>query len=158
MSLRGAELEVVQYKTHDIKHATRILIRNFAFYSGIAGTEIWPTMQYQLLSLIEEQTPYEITWATKGMELKFSGFLEPRPLIKDGKLVYESPEPRCVFFEQPGEISPTIRTHIGRVTSAIAREMKEVYYLQIETDPLVLRFPKELYSKRIDKFNVTILV
>ncbi|OGE64961.1 hypothetical protein A3I48_01695 [Candidatus Daviesbacteria bacterium RIFCSPLOWO2_02_FULL_36_7] len=157
MSLRSAELEVVEYKTHDIGHAVGRLIHNFAKYSGIVGTEIWPRMQFQLLSLIRDQIPYEVTWNAEGMEIKFSGFLDPRPRIKDSQLVYESPEPSCVFFEQPGEVSPLVRTHIGRVTSAIAQEMQEVYCLQAERDPLILRFPKSLYSKRIERFKVIII-
>lgn len=157
MNLKSAELEVVQYKTGDIGHATGRLIYNFAQYSGIVGTEVWPRMQFQLLSLIKDQLPYQVRWNAEGLEINFSGFLDPRPIIREGRLVYESPEPRCVFCEHPGEVSPTFRTHIGRVTSAIAQEMEEVYCLQVESDPLTLKFPKSIYSSKIELFKAVIL-
>lgn len=157
MNFRSVEFEMIRYKTHDIGHATGRLIYNFAHYSGIVGTEVWPRMQFELLSLIKDQTPYQVRWNAEGIEINFSGFLDPRPIIKEGRLVYESPEPSCVFFEQPGEVSPTLRTHIGRVTSTIAQEMKEVYCLQIDRNPLTLKFPKSLYSSKIELIKAVIL-
>ena len=157
MSLRNAEVEVVHYKTHAIGHATGRLIHDFAQYSGIVGTKHWPGMRFQLLSLIRDHIPYRVTWRAEGIEIEFTGFLDPRPTIREGKLVYESPEPRCAFFEQPGEVSPPVRTHIDRVTSAIAQEMETVYRLRIDRNPLALRFPKTLYSDKIERFKIPIL-
>lgn len=157
MSLRSAELEVVQYKAQDIGHVTGRLIYNFAQYSGIVGTQSWATMQFQLLTLIRDQVPYKVTYNAKGIEIRFSGYLEPRPVIKEGQVIYQSPEPSCVFFEQPAEVSPTTRAHIGRVTSVIAQEMEEVYYLQVVKDPLTLKFPKPIYSRRIERFKVAVI-
>lgn len=157
MSLKSAEFEVVDYKAHSIGHVTGRLIYNFAQYSGIVGTQSWAAMQFQLLTLIRDQVPYRVIYNASGMEILFSGYLEPRPVIKDGQIIYQSPEPSCAFFEQPRDVSPTMRSHIGRVTASIVQEMEEVYHLHTEKDPLVLRFPKSIYSKKIERFKIAMI-
>lgn len=154
---RNAEVELIEYRIGDIGHTTGKLIYNFAQYSGIAGTREWPKVNYAILMSIRDQTPLVCLWETAGIDVHFSCFLNPKPIIKGNGISFESPAPRFVFIERPELMTPSLRTHVARVTDAIAQEMQDVYYLHIEKDPLTLIFPKEKYAKRIDRFTVPLL-
>lgn len=157
MKLRDAELEIIEYRVGEIGHATNKLIDNYVNYSGIAGTESWPFLWYQLLSCIRDQTGVNLYWLAQGMEVKFSYFLDPRPTVADGKVVFTPPEPSIAFLERPEGILPTKRTHLQRVVNAITEEMKDVYHLRVEKDPLKLVFPNQEYARKIERFRAPIL-
>lgn len=158
MNPRKVELEMVQYRTADIGHATDRLIRNYAEYSGIEGTKQWPRMWHQVMLLIRDQIPFNCLWEARGVDISFSFFLEPQPRMINGGLIYSPPEPRIAFTERPEFVRPSVRTHIGRVIEAIAREMHEVYHLAVKKDPVALVFSNNEYARRIDRFSVPLLV
>lgn len=157
MAAGNAELEVVEYRVSDISHVTFELIYNFAEYSGIAGTVAWMGVGLEILPLIRNQRPVELICKGRGINVALSYFALPEPETTDEGVIFSSPEPTIAFSERPESITPTLRTHVSRVTDAIAREMEEVYHLRVEKDPLRLVFPKEEYAKSIDYFNVALL-
>lgn len=154
---RNAELEIVNYNTHDIGHVTDNLIRSIVNFSGIGGTKRWPQMWHQLMLLIKDHTAFKCLWEANGMDVIFSFFLDPRPTIINDRLIFRSPEPRIAFVERPEFVRPPVKTYISRVIEEIAEEMQDVYHLRIGRDPLSLDFPQEKYAKRIDRFNVPLL-
>ena len=157
MNIRTVELEVIQYDTHAIGHATSGLIHNIAEYSGIGGTKDWPRLWYEVMTLIRDQTSFNCLWEANGMDVNLSFFLEPRPRIIKGELLYSSPEPFISFIERPEFVRPAVRTHIGRVTDEIAQEMQDVYHLRVERNPLVLVFPNQEYARKINRFRVPLI-
>lgn len=151
---RNVEIEMVKYKVSDIDHVAGRLIYNFVQYSGIAGISSWISLRSAIKPLIQSQHPFNSLWEAGGLDIHFSCFLDPRPVIKEEGVSYTSPEPRFAFVERPEFMTPSQRTHVGRVTQAIAREMESVYHLQVEQNPLILIFPKNEYAEKIEKFNV----
>lgn len=158
MKDRSVEIEMVKYRVSDIDHATGRLLYNFVNYSGISGTETWLRLRSEIFSLIRDQIPFNLLWEASGLDIHFSCFLEPRPVIRDGNVRMISPEPRFAFIERPEFMRPSVRTHVGNVIDAIAREMHDVYKLKVEHNPLLLIFPKEEYAKKIDLFTVPLII
>ena len=157
MTAKEARIELVTYRTDHISEATVALIKNFAEYSGIYGTRQWVSAIIHLLQIIESQKPQQFSLNAEGLEVSFSGFPNPRPLIRDGSLVYEPKDPRFIIEDRWNDILPRQRTRIARVTSDIASEMKEVFHMQIEYPPCVLIFPKKEFAKEKVVFNAAIL-
>lgn len=157
MASRSAELEIVRFKEDDIRHATGKLIYNFVEYSNIMGTDIWKRLWIDLVGLIKDHTALDVIWKAEGMDIKFSYFLDPMPLLRDEEFIYSTPEPKITFMERWGELLPSRMDHVSKIAEAIAWEMEDVYHLKVEKDPLTLIFPKEEYAKSIDRINATIL-
>ena len=157
MIAKEARIELVTYRTDHISEATIALIKNFAEYSGIYGTRQWVSAIIHLLKIIESQKPQQFSLNAEGLEVSFSGFPNPRPLIRDGSLVYEPKEPRFIIEDRWNDILPRQRTRIARVTSDIASEMRDVFRMKIEYPPYTLIFPKQEFAKERVVFNAAIL-
>lgn len=157
MTAKEARVELVTYRTDHISEATVALVANFAKYSGIFGTRQWISALVQLLRIIENQQPQEYFLNAEGIEVSFSGFPNPRPLIREGNLVYESKEPRFTIEDRWDDILPRQRTRIARVKSDIADEMEDVFHMKVESPPYTLIFPKQEFAKERVVFNAAIL-
>ncbi len=158
MGPKSVELEVVHYRTDEMVHASRKLIHNFVTYSGIEGTNMWGEVLYTVADFIKQQLPHECVWRAEGLDVRFSGFQSPIPIVREEKVVYAAREPHFVIYERPdSDLRPTRRTHINRVTTAIAREMEDVYHMQAGGSPLVLSFPKREYAKSVEVFNAALV-
>lgn len=159
MGRKNVELEHVEYRTDDIAHATAAFIKTFAQYSGIFGTKQWILAMFPLLEIIHNQKPQTYELSAEGIVVSFSGFPRPIPvIIDDERIVYQSREPRLTVEDRLSEILPRQRTHIGRVTNAIADEMHESYQLHIaDKNPLILVFPKETYASDITHVHAALL-
>lgn len=155
---KGVEFEFVQYRTGEMKHAASALVKNFAVYSGIVGTELWLTLMGDLSKIIDNQLPYECLWKTSALDVLFSGFTDPIPIINEGRVIFSPKEPRFIFQEKMNpDVRPAVRTHVQRVTNAIVREMHDVYRMDVKKEPLTLTFPKEEYVRRVEVFNALLL-
>ena len=157
LMVENTELEIVRFKEDDIRHATGKLIYNFAEYSNITGTEIWKRLWIDMVGLIKDHAALDIIWRAEGMDIKFSYFLDPMPLLRGDEFIYSTPEPKVTFMERWGEVIPSKMDHVSKISEAIAWEMEDVYHLKVEKDPLTLTFPKAEYAKSIDYFNVALL-
>ena len=157
MVAKEARVELITYQTDHICEATVALITNFARYSGVYGTKQWIGALIHLLEIIKNQKPQEYFLNAEGIEVSFSGFPNPRPLIRDGSLVYEPKEPRFVIEDRWNDILPRQRTRIARVTSDIASEMRDVFRIKIEHPPYSLIFPKQEFARERVVFNAAIL-
>ena len=157
MAAKEASVELVNYHVGHISEATIVLIKNFAEYSGIYGTSQWVGAIVHLLRIIKNQKPQEYSLRAEGIEISFSGFQNPRPLIKKGSLVYESKEPRFIIEDKWDDLLPRQRTRIARVTYDIAGEMKDVFHMRVEYPPYTLIFPKQEFAKERVVFNAAIL-
>lgn len=157
MSAKEASVELVNYHLDHISEATVALIRNFAEYSGIYGTPQWVGAIIHLLRIIKNQKPQEYRLRAEELEVSFSGFQNPRPLIEEGNLVYKSKEPRFTIEDRWDDILPRQRTRIARVTSDIAGEMEDVFHMKVESPPYTLIFPKQEFAKERVVFNAAIL-
>lgn len=157
MTAKEARIEFVTYRTDHISEAAVALISNFAKYSGIYGTPEWVGAIVHLLRIIENQKPVQYSLNAEGIGISFSGFPNPRPLIREGSLLYESKEP-CFTIEDRWEtILPKQRTKIARATSEIASEMKDVFHMRVEYPPYSLIFPKQKFAKERVVFDAAIL-
>ena len=157
MSAKEAKVEFVNYRTDDISEATVAFITNLSKYSGIYGTPQWACALVHLLTIIEKQKPQQFSLHAEGIEVSFSGFPNPRPLIREGNLIYEAKEPRFTIEDRWEAILPRQRTRIARATSDIAGEMKDVFHMRIEYPPYALIFPKQKFAKEKVVFNAAIL-
>lgn len=151
--IKEAEVELVNYKTDEISEASVRLITLFAKYSGIYGTHQWVGAIVHLLKIIELQQPEQLSLEAEGVGVSFSGFSNPRPLIKDGKLTYKSKEPRFVIEDRLGYILPRERTRIARATADITEEMEDVFGMTVESPPHTLIFPNRQFAKQATVFN-----
>lgn len=153
------DVETVDYKPAELANTAGRLIQYFAEYTGLGSSRTWQAMRLEVLGLIRDQSPFNLIWETPGMEIGFSGFLDPRPTVTDGELIYASPEPRFAFIERTDDaIRPQARTHLHRVSAAIAHEMHEVYKLSVvDQNPLMLVFPKTAYARRIERHRIPLL-
>src|SRR3989344_6247804 len=125
--MRTAEFEIVKYRTDEMVHASKELIYNYAQYSGIRGTELWPIMIFKVADIIHNQSSKHCEWTTPGLSIRFSGFLPTLPRINEGKLEYSAKEPHFTLVEGVEyDLRPAVKTHINRVTSAIVEEMHDV--------------------------------
>ncbi len=159
MGARTVELEVVQYRTDEIIHASGRFIHNFVTYSGIEGTGMWGDVFMTIADIIQNQSDLQCTWRAQGLEITFTGFQPPIPTIRDERVVFSAREPRFIVEKtHNSDLLPSKRTHISRVTSAIAREMQDVYRLRGEDNPSTLIFPKQEYAKSIEVFNAAMLL
>lgn len=154
MNGKSAELELVTYKTADIAHATNTFVYNFSEYSGIEGTENWPQLWYELMGLVRKHEGFDCRWVAKGVDINIIFFDDPQPKVRDGNIVYATPEPQIVFYEKPFSVSPAVRTYVGRTIGEIAEDMQEVYHLRLERNPLRIIFPNEAYAQSIQRFRV----
>ncbi len=159
MKSANVELELVKYRTSDVEHASVVLLKLFAHYSGIFGTEQWVRAMFPLLDIIRRQKPVPHELNAEGVSVAFSGFPRPVPVIKDGeRIVYQAREPRFTIEDRLDEVLPSRRTHIERVTAAIAEEMQATYKLLVtERRPLTLAFPKERYAAEVAVFQAALL-
>jgi len=157
MAATSAELEIVRYKEQEVGHATGKLIYNFAEYSNITGTETWKRLWVGVIDLIKDHEALDVMWRLNGLDVHFSYFLDPVPIIREGELVLATPEPQITFFEKEESLLPSQRSHVRKIAGIIAWEMESVYHLRVERYPLRLFFPKEEYAKSIDYFNVALL-
>lgn len=157
MTAKEARVELVNYHTDHIVEATVALIRNFAVYSGIYGTGQWGRAIVHLLRIIENQKSQQFSLNAEGIKVSFSGFPNPRPLIQEGELVYESKEPRFTIEDRWDDILPRQRTRIDRATSEIAEEMKAVFRMRVEYPPHTLIFPKKEFARERVVFKAAIL-
>lgn len=157
MIAKEARVELVNYRTDHIAEATVAFITNFARYSGIYGTKQWVGAIVHLIGIIENQKPQEYLLNAEGIEVSFSGFPNPRPLIREGKLVYESKEPCFIVEDRWKDILPKQRTRIAKVTSDIAGEMEDVFRMRAENSSHSLVFPKQEFAKERVVFNAAIL-
>lgn len=159
MGARNVELELVQYRTGEMVHTARQLICNFVQYSGIVKPDDGGKVIVAIAGIIRGQSDTECLWRTGGVNVKFSGFPKPVPKIVGGRVVFSSREPYFLLEENKGaDLTPSMRTHVLRVTDAIAEEMRDVYKLRVEKDgPLVLVFPNQEYARNIEIFNAALL-
>ena len=157
MAAKEARVEFVNYHTDHIAEATVALFTIFAKYSGIYGTPQWVGELFPLLTIIEKEKPEKFSLNAEGIEISFSGFPNPRPLIREGNLIYESKEPRFTIEDRWETILTRQRTKIARATSDIAGEMKDVFHMRIEYPPYALIFPKQKFAKEKVVFNAAIL-
>lgn len=159
--MRTAELEIVTYRTDEMVHASKELIHNYAQYSGIKGTELWPIMIFTVADIIHNQLKKPCEWTTQGLSIRFSGFLPTLPRINEGKLEYSAKAPHFTLEEgvEQNLLRPAVRTHINRVTNAIVEEMQDVYKLEAvkDADLTFLSFPKDKYAKSIEVITTPLL-
>lgn len=137
------EIELVSYRTTEIEHVADVLVANYVRYSQIARIEAWDIFGRILRKRIRDYSPHGFKLTAPGIDIWFSG-LPLFPQEEKGKLVFE--EPWFGAFANRELVLPSERTHIEKVTSAIFREMSKVYHMD-NTDPGVLRFPKEVYAQ-----------
>lgn len=154
---KEVQLEIVNYRTDHIAQVSVALIRDFAEYSGIYGTQQWVGGLVHLLRIIENQQPLGFKLTAEGVELFFSGFHNPIPVIKNENIVFQSREPRFTIRDKAAEVLPRQRTRIGRAISDITEEMRSVYHLRTEPFPCVLIFPKQQFAKEQTIFAATLI-
>lgn len=156
--MANAELEVVTYRIEEMLHASRELINNYAQYSGIPGTELWPRMIFRVSDIIKNQLQTPCEWTSPGLSMRFSGFMPTgQRENEEGKLQFSADEPMFTLQEGwPHYLRPAIITHISRVTGAIVEEMQNVYKLNAISDGAshYLKFSKDKYAKSIDVVTV----
>lgn len=141
-------LELVTYRKEDIAYASSTLIKDFAKYSGIVGTQRWVNSLMDLLSAIMYESPTPTFFAARGVNLGFSGFSHKlRPVIEDSTVLFRAREPRFVIAESQEGIPVWERGDTDKVVARIAEEMHDVYRLRVETNPLALVFPKNEYGE-----------
>lgn len=157
MGLASAELEIVRYKTKPIAHAINSLVFNFSDYSGIEGTDEWPMLLHDVMGMIKNQEGFFCRWVAKGVDINISYFDDPRPGLRNGNLVYATPEPQIAFYEKPDTVSPAVRTSVSKAITDIAEEMQEVYHLRLKRGPLRIIFPNEEYAESVERFTVPLL-
>ncbi len=157
MTVKEAKVELVTYNIDDIKEVTVALISTFAKHSEIYGTEQWIGGIFQTLKTIDKQQQTGFSLIADGVEVAFSGFPRPRPLIKDGGLIYEAREPRFTIEDHGQDVRPKEKTKIAKAASDIAQEFKKVYHLRSEYPPHVLIFSKQEFAKEIVFFSAAIL-
>ena len=88
----------------------------------------------------------------------FSGFPPPiNPRREGDDLIYGVPDFGFAFLETNDLVLPRERTHIEKVTRAIAEEMANVFHLDLRKDPLQITFPRELYVKEVVVFDAALL-
>lgn len=157
MTAKEAKVELVTYNIDDIKEVTVALIFTFAKHSEIYGTEQWIDGIFQNLKTIDKQQPTGFSLNADGVAVAFSGFPKPRPLIKDGGLIYEAREPRFTIEDHGQDVRPRGRTKIAKAASDIAQEFKSVYHLRSEYPPHILIFSKQEFAKERVVFRAAIL-
>jgi len=157
VSYKSAELELVRYNVLAISHATDRFVYNFSEYSGIEGTENWPQLWFEVMSLVRDHEGFNCLWAARGVDISFSFFDDPQPRVRKGNIVYATPEPQIAFYEKPHSVPPAVRTYVGKTILEIAEEMQEVYHLRLEKNPLRILFPNEEYAQSIQRFRVPLL-
>lgn len=153
MNTKEVELVVVDYKTDEIENTSVTLIKNFAIYSGILGAREWARHLVSLSDIIQNQKPTPYLLSAEGIEIRFSGFPNPAPILRDGKVIFEPREPRFVITDSDDLLLPSESCHIGKITDEIGKEMEDVYKLRRETNPQSLIFPKTEYSRSITVFE-----
>lgn len=147
--MRKVELEQVTYRTGEISAASTFFIYCFAKYSGIFGTEQWVKSLVNLLEIIKEEKPKGLVLSAEGLEITFSGFPPPNPKIRGERVVFAAREPQFIVQDRFTDLLPSGRTHVLKITDAIAEEMQKVYRLRRDSDPERLIFPKEEYGRNI---------
>lgn len=157
MSATEAKVELVTYKTDDIKQATQGLFYYFINGSGIQGISQWAWELDRLFRRIDSQKTEPFSLEAEGIEVSFSGFPNPRPRLKEEGLIYEAKEPHFTILDPAEGISPRERTRIARATSDIAGEMKDVFHMRVEYPPYTLVFSKERFAKSRVIFNAALL-
>ncbi len=157
MTAKEATIKLINYRTDRIAEATVALITNFAKYSGIHGTRQWVGGIIRLLEIIENQKPQEFSLNAQGIELSFSGFPNPKPLIRGGELFYEPGEPRYIIDDRGQDVAPTHRTRIARAAEDITDEMADVFHLKVKHPPHTLIFPQDRFVKETIIFRAAIL-
>ncbi len=157
MSPKEAKIELTKYRVDDVITASLALIQYFTRYSGVIGVEQWANSIGRLIDIIEGQKSDPYAFSAEGLELAFSGFPHPIPLIVGGKVVYRAREPRFVVLDHLAEVLPRQRTKIARATASIAGEMEDLYRMKIDVHPWTFIFPKERYAVEWVVFDAAIL-
>lgn len=158
MSTEIVKLETVQYNTIEIARATAALIRNFAVYSGIFGTEQWIQSLFHLMKIINEEKPQPYSLTAEGIGIEFSGFPKPIPQTQyDGEVVFRSLELSFTIRDKAAEVLPSARNRIEKVTPQITKEMQDVFKLRVDRNPYRLSFPKEQYARSIKVSNARLI-
>jgi hypothetical protein len=154
--MANVELEIVDYNIPKIEEVGQKLVVLFAKYSKIEGTAQW--LFEDLIKLradIRAQKQKGRLLEADGLEVSFSGFLKPVPVVKDDKIVLQTREPRFKIEEKPEVLRPRARTYLQNVTEAIAMEMNEAYHLRnLNSSPLTLLFPNDIYADNIRNIRV----
>lgn len=157
MGMRMAELEIVSYKVPEIFHATNTFLHNFSGYSGIKGTENWEEVWREVVTSVKDHEGFNCRWRAEGVDIVISYFDDPKVSLRQGNIVYATPEPQISFHEKPHTVSPAVRTYVGRTINEIAEDMQDVYHLRLERDPLRVVFPNEEYAVGVERYTVPIL-
>jgi len=153
---RLVELEVPQYRTEEIEHASSVFVGYFLKYSNIATILAWEEYWIGLQDVIRNQKPRKLKLRAPGIDISFSGFPPPTPTVDDGKVVFEPYEPGFSARTNKELVLPSERTKIDRTSNAIFEEIGEVYHLTTE-DPYTLTFPRKLYVGKVEVFNAALL-
>jgi len=153
-----AGVEVLSYKIPEIEHAAGTLVHTFTKFSEIAGTRVWPPYAKGLSDRIKDQTPFPYLLRAPGFALRFSGFPPPNvPRSEGDELIFGPPDLGFAFLETDDLVLPSERTHIQKVTKAIAEEMAKVFHLDLNRDPLQVTLPRDLYVKEVVVFNAALI-
>lgn len=145
--MRSVEVEVVHYRTDEIAHVAEVLIRNYVKYSNIARVDAWDIYGRILQDGIRKGSPYSFKFQAPGIDVWWSGINPLRPKQKDEKITYEIEEPWFGAFANRITTLPSERTHIEKITRTLFEAMSKDYHLD-NTNPGVLKFPKEIYADR----------
>jgi hypothetical protein len=157
MSTRSVQLETVTYRIDDIEHASRVFVKTLAQYWMVLDTDQWIAYLMTLVQRIRQQHPRTAALHVEGLEITFSGFPRPIPVIEDGEVIYRSREPRFTLQSTAEYIAPSRRTYLERLTTAIAEEMQAVYRLSVDQPPLTLIFPKHEYARQVTAVRAPLL-
>lgn len=153
MNTKEVDLVVVDYNTDEIANTSVALIKNFAIYSRVLGANAWASHLINLIDIIHNQKPIPYLLTAQGLEVRFSGFPTPKPIIKEGKVVFEPKEPRFTITDTADLMLPSESCYVERITDEIGKEMEDVYKLRREKNPSSLIFPREGYSNSVTVFE-----
>jgi hypothetical protein len=150
MAVRTVELETVEYNLANMEHVAGQLLYNFAAHTDILSEEAWIGARLAIANTIREQSRNPVVVESSGLQVVFSGFTEPVPLIDNERVIYVARNPRFTFRDSAGHIPPHQRTYNHRATREIMEEMSIVYHLKTKDYPPTLLFPKAQYANRIE--------
>lgn len=147
---RSVELETVKYDLEEMEHVSGQLIYNFAVHTDISGTRDWMRARIVLASIIREQRKQPLVLEAPGVSMKFSGFSNPVPIIRNETIVFTARDPQFTFRGNGDYLSPKQRTYNQDMTIAIVDEMSDVYHLEKRDYPPTLIFPRSEYGRQIE--------
>ncbi len=157
MNTRSVGVETVTYRIDDIEHASRVFVKTLAQYWAVFNTDQWVSYLMTLAQRIRQQQPRAATLRLEGLEIVFSGFPRPIPVIENGEVIYRAREPRFTLQHTTEYLLPSRRTYLERLTTALAEEMQVVYHLYVDQPPLTLIFPKHEYARQVTAVRAPLL-